>query len=86
MMEKHRTGAATLLINMLAKAATSILARRTVFGCVPALLRTKVAILLSIRHLDRAAASVNPPSSSMMTGVHIAPKMNAVESLASSLL
>lgn len=75
MMEMHRTGAATLLTSMLANAATSIFARMTVLGFVPALLRTNVAMRLSILHLDRAAASVKPPSSSIMTGVHIAAKM-----------
>lgn len=75
MMEKQRTGAATLLINMLANAATSMLAMSTVRGVVPALLRTKVASRLSILHLERAAARVNPPSRSMMTGVHMAEKM-----------
>lgn len=75
MMEKHNTGAATLLISMLANAATNMLAMRTVLGVVPALLNTKVAIRLSIWHLDRAAARVKPPSNSMITGVHMAEKM-----------
>lgn len=71
-MEKHSTGAATLLTSILAKAATNMVAMSTVLGCVPALLRTKVAIRLSILHLDKAAATVKPPRRSMMTGVHIA--------------
>lgn len=86
MIEKHNTGAATLLISMLANAATNMLARSTVLGVVPALLRTKVAIRLSILHLDSAAAKVNPPSKSIMTGVHMAEKMYAVASLEPSLL
>jgi hypothetical protein len=76
MMEKHKTGAATLLMSMLAKAATNMLARRTVLGTVPALLRTKVANRLSILHLESAAARVKPPRSSMITGLHIAEKTN----------
>ena len=71
-IEKHSTGAATLLTSMLANAATNMFATMTVLGRVPALLRTKVAILLSILHFDSAAAMVKPPSRSMITGVHIA--------------
>jgi len=73
-MEKHNTGAATLLIHILANMATNILTRRTVFGFVPALLKTKVAIILAMLYLDKAAAMVNPPSNSIMTGVHMAAK------------
>lgn len=72
MIEKHKTGAATLLTSMLANAATNMFATMTVLGRVPALLRTKVAILLSILHFDSAAAIVNPPRRSIMTGVHMA--------------
>lgn len=75
MMEKQRTGAATLLIHILANAATNIFVTRTVRGRVPALLSTKVAILLAISYFDNAAAMANPPRSSMMTGVHIAAKI-----------
>ena len=71
-MEKHKTGAATLLIHILATIATNIFVRRTVRGLVPALLRTNVAMSLAMWYLDKAAAIVKPPSSSMMTGVHIA--------------
>jgi hypothetical protein len=74
MMEKHNTGAATLLIHILANIATNMLVRRTVLGFVPALLRTNVAIIFAILYFDSAAAMVNPPSKSMMTGVHIAEK------------
>lgn len=70
-MEKQSTGDATLLIHMLRIMATNILVMRTVRGLVPALLRTKVAIIFAIWNFDSAAAIVKPPSSSMMTGVHI---------------
>ncbi|KAK5635886.1 hypothetical protein RRF57_011598 [Xylaria bambusicola] len=72
MILKQRTGAATLLTSILANAATNILAMSTVRGRVPALLKTNVAMRLSILHFDKAAATVNPPRSSMMTGVHMA--------------
>lgn len=70
---------------MLANAATSMVARITVLGVVPALLNTKVAMRLSIVHLDSAAARVKPPNRSMMTGVHIAANMYAVAFFESSL-
>lgn len=69
-------------MSMDAKAATNMVAISTVLGCVPALLRMRVARRLSILHFERAAASVNPPSRSMMTGLHIAAKMAFVASLA----
>lgn len=71
MMLKHNTGAATLLIHMLANVATPMLVSRTVLGFVPALDNTKVAIIFAILYLLSAAAIVKPPSSNMMTGVHI---------------
>lgn len=74
MMEKHKTGAATLLIHILAIMATNMLVTRTVRGRVPALLRTKVANSLAMWYFDSAAAMVNPPSNSMITGVHMAAK------------
>lgn len=74
MMEKHSTGAATLLIHILANMATNMLTKRTVLGFVPALLRTRVAIILAMLYFDSAAAIVKPPNSSMMTGVHMAEK------------
>jgi hypothetical protein len=74
MMEKHNTGAATLLIHMLANMATNMFVRRTVLGLVPALLKTNVAIIFAILYLDNAAAIVKPPRSNMMTGVHMAAK------------
>lgn len=73
-MEKHSTGAATLLIHMLANMATNMLVISTFRGLVPALLSTNVAIILAMLYFDSAAAIVKPPSSSMMTGVHIAAK------------
>lgn len=81
MMEKHRTGEATLLIHMLSIIATNILVIKTVLGLVPALLRTNVAIILAMWNLERAAAIVKPPSRSMMTGVHMAAKIYFVASL-----
>ena len=74
MMEKQSTGAATLLIHILANMATNILTNSTVLGLVPALLRTSVAIILAILYFDSAAAIVKPPNSNMMTGVHMAEK------------
>ena len=71
MMEKHRTGAATLLIHILATMATNILVNKTVRGLVPALLKTKVAMSLAMLYFESAAAIVKPPRSSIMTGVHI---------------
>ena len=85
MIEKHKTGAATLLIHMLAINATNILVSRTVRGRVPALLRTKVAINLAIEYLESAAAMVKPPSSSMITGVHMAANTYLVALLGSNL-
>ena len=68
---KHKTGAATLLIHILANIATPILVNSTVLGFVPALLSTNVAIIFAMLYLLSAAAIVKPPSKSMMTGVHI---------------
>ena len=73
-----------MLIHMLANMATNMLVRRTVRGFVPALLSTYVAIILAILYLDRAAAIVKPPRSSMMTGVHMAAKTYFVASFDSS--
>ena len=84
MKEKHRTGAATLLIHMLAKAATNMLVTSTVRGLVPALLRTNVAIRFAMSYFDSAAAIVKPPRRSIITGVHMAAKMYFVAALASS--
>jgi hypothetical protein len=75
MMLKQSTGAATLLIHMLANIATPMLVSNTVRGLVPALLSTNVAIIFAMLYFDRAAAIVKPPRSSMMTGVHMAAKM-----------
>jgi hypothetical protein len=47
-MEKQRTGAATLLIHILAIMATNMFVTSTVLGRVPALLRTDVAIILAM--------------------------------------
>lgn len=67
-----------MLISMDAKAATNMLAIKTILGCVPALLKMSVASRLSILHLESAAARVKPPSSSMMTGLHIEAKIASV--------
>ncbi len=75
MIEKQRTGDATLLIHILANIATNMLVIKTVLGFVPALLKTNVAIIFAISYFDRAAAMVKPPNSSIITGVHIAAKM-----------
>ena len=83
-MERQSTGAATLLIHMLAIIATNILAMSTVRGLVPALLRTKVAMSLAMWYFDKAAAIVKPPNSSMITGVHMAAKTYFVASLGSN--
>lgn len=83
-MEKHKTGAATLLIHILAIIATNMFVTRTVRGLVPALLRTKVAMSFAMWNLDSAAAIVKPPKSSTITGVHIAAKTCPAASLASS--
>lgn len=85
MMEKQSTGAATLLIHILATIATNMFVTSTVLGFVPALLSTNVAIILAMLYLESAAAIAKPPSSSMMTGVHIAEKMYLVAAAESSL-
>ena len=84
MMEKHKTGAATLLIHMLATMATNMFVIKTVRGRVPALLRTKVASNFAMSYLDKAAAIAKPPRSSMMTGVHMAAKMYVAAALESN--
>lgn len=84
MIEKHSTGEATLLIHMLRIIATNMLVTKTVRGRVPALLRKKVAIIFAMWNLERAAAIVKPPSSSMITGVHMAAKTYFVASLGAS--
>lgn len=79
-MEKQSTGAATLLIHILANIATNMLVSRTFRGFVPALLSTNVAIIFAMLYFDSAAAMVKPPRRSMMTGVHIA--LNTYEAAA----
>ena len=83
-MEKQSTGEATLLIHILSTIATNMLVIKTVRGRVPALLRKNVAIIFAMWNLESAAAMVKPPSSSMMTGVHMAAKTYFVASLGSS--
>ena len=84
MMEKQSTGDATLLIHILRIMATNMFVINTVRGRVPALLKTKVAIIFAMWNLDKAAAMVKPPRSSMMTGVHMAAKTYFVASLGRS--
>jgi hypothetical protein len=48
MIEKQRTGAATLLIHMLRTMPTNMFVTSTVRGFVPALLRTNVAIIFAM--------------------------------------
>lgn len=74
-MLKHKTGAATLLIHILANMATPMQVKSTFRGLVPALLKVKVAIIFAMLYLLSAAAMVKPPSNNMITGVHIAAKM-----------
>jgi hypothetical protein len=69
---------------MLAKAATNMLVSSTVRGFVPALLRTKVAIRFAISYLESAAATVNPPRRSIITGFHIDANMYVAAALALS--
>lgn len=66
--DKHRTGAATLLIHMLAMEATNMLTKSTRDGQVPALDKTKEANAFAIPYLLSAAAIAKPPSSSIITG------------------
>ena len=84
MIEKHRTGAATLLIHILATIATNMFVMRTVRGRVPALLITKVAMSFAMWYFDKAAAIVNPPRSNIITGVHMAAKTYFVASFGSN--
>ena len=84
MIEKQSTGDATLLIHMLMIIATNMLVISTVLGRVPALLRTKVAIIFAMWNFESAAAMVKPPSSNIITGVHIAAKTYLVASFGSS--
>ena len=64
---KHKTGAATLDIHMLAKVATSMFARMTKRGLRPTRLRMATAICFAMKCLLRADAMANPPNSNMMT-------------------
>jgi len=66
---------------MLKNMLTNMFVMRTVRGEVPALLRTNVAIRRAMSCFDNAAAMVNPPSSSIITGVHIAANTICVASL-----
>lgn len=78
--EKQRTGAATLLIHMLANVATNMFTNNTRLGFVPALDNTKVAIDLAMPYLLNAPAIANPPNNNMMTGENMAAKTRLVAS------
>lgn len=74
-----------MLIHMLRNIDTNIFVSSTLRGLVPALLKTNVAIIFAILYFDRAAAIVKPPRRSIMTGVHMAPKMYEAAALLSIL-
>jgi hypothetical protein len=71
---------------MLKNMLTNIFVSSTTRGFEPALLKTNKAILRAMSYLDYAAATVNPPSRSIMTGVHIAANASAVASFAPNRL
>lgn len=62
------------LIHMLAKQDTPMKARRTLLGCVPAKLRTRVIKTRSMLVLLKADEIVKPPMSNMIVGENIAEK------------
>ena len=72
---KQSTGAATLLIHILAKQAVPILTRSTHLGWVPARFKRTPANFLAMWCFERAAASVKPPIKSMITGENMVEKM-----------
>lgn len=82
MRERQRTGAATLLIHILAMDATSMCTKRTEEGLPVALESTKEASYLAMPYLLRAAAMANPPRRSMMTGESIDAKTTLEASMA----
>ena len=64
------------LIHILAKQDTPMKARRTLLGCVPAKLRTRVIKTRSMLVLLKADEIVKPPMSNMIVGENIAEKTN----------
>ena len=84
MIERHNTGAATLLIHMLANVATNIFDKSTKLGFVPALDNTKVAMILAIWYLLNAPAIAKPPKSNIITGENMAWNIYLVASCAGS--
>ena len=64
------------LIHILAKQDTPMKARRTLLGCVPAKLRTRVIKTRSMLVLLKAEEIVKPPMSNMIVGENIAEKTN----------
>lgn len=83
--EKQRTGAATLLIHILAKEATNMLTNNTLEGRVPAFDNIKEAIALAIPYLLSASAIEKPPKSNMITGDNMEAKTAFEASMALSL-
>lgn len=69
-----------MLRNMLTNMFVTSITR----GLVPARLSTKVAIRRAMSYLDSAAAMVNPPSKSIMTGVHMDASTSLVAACGSS--
>jgi hypothetical protein len=61
---------------MLAKQDTPMNARRTLLGCVPAKLKTRVIKTRSMLVLLNAEEIVKPPMSNMIVGENIAEKTN----------
>ena len=82
--EKQRTGAATLLIHILAKVLTNMLHSSTQCGLLPARDKIREARDLAMLCLERAAASEKPPSNNIITGPNISEKMRLAPFLASS--
>ena len=75
MMLKQSTGAATLLIHILAKHATPMNAKITVLGRSPATLSTRVISTRSIAVLLSADAIVKPPMRSIIVGENMTEKI-----------
>lgn len=73
-----------MLIHILRNMLTNMLVRRTMLGFVPALLKTNIAIRRAMSYFDNAAAIVNPPSRSIMTGVHMDANAKSVACLGPS--
>jgi hypothetical protein len=68
---------------MLAKQDTPMKASRTLLGCVPAKLRTRVIKTRSMLVLLKADEIVKPPMSNMIVGENIVEKTNLVSHIQS---